>query len=170
MSSTAENRTSRGRGSALMNAALAFVLVAGASWVGSVATLPNIPGWYASLNKPPFNPPNWVFGPVWTVLYAMIAYAFWRVLQKPADTPGRNAAIGLFVVQIVLNALWSVVFFGMHDPRLGLVVVVALEAAVIATGLRFRAVDQVAGWPFVPYAAWVAFATVLNLSIVILNR
>jgi benzodiazapine receptor len=155
---------------AVINAVVAIAIVAAASWVGSKATLPAIPGWYASIQKPWFNPPNWVFGPVWTLLYAMIAYAFWRVLQAPAGSPGRTVAITLFVVQISLNALWSVVFFGMQSPGMAVPVVLALEAAILLTIAWFRPIDRVSAWLLVPYAVWVGFASLLNITIVFLNR
>ncbi|PSC04878.1 TspO protein [Alsobacter soli] len=153
----------------LWAALLAVGAVALAAIIGNVATMPNIPTWYAGLAKPSFNPPNWVFGPVWGLLYLGMAFAFWRVLRIDAAAPGRGAAIAIFVVQLALNAFWSVAFFGMHNPPLGLVVVIALEIAILATIALFRRIDPVAGWVLLPYAAWVAFATVLNLSIVRLN-
>lgn len=154
---------------AVLAAVLAIVLVALAGGVGNMATMPNIPTWYAGLNKPSFNPPNWIFGPVWGLLYLTIAFAFWRILRLSPATPGRGAAITVWVVQMALNAFWSVAFFGMHNPKLGLAVVVALEIAILATIVLFRRLDPVAGWILVPYACWVAFASALNLSIVLLN-
>lgn len=162
-------RQTRSRWRSLMYAVLAVVVVFAAGAIGSAATLPSIPGWYQGLNKPFFTPPNWVFGPAWTLLYTILAYAFWRILRLDPATPGRSAALVVFAVQLVLNALWSIVFFGMHSPGFGLVVVFALEASVIAMILHFRALDAVAGWINIPYALWVAFATALNVGIVLLN-
>jgi translocator protein len=153
----------------VMAAVLSLALVTAAGTVGSMATLPSIPTWYAGLVKPSFNPPNWIFGPVWSVLYLMMAYAFWRILRTDPRTPGRGAAIGLFLAQLALNAFWSVAFFGTHNPLLGLVVVIALEAAVLATIVWFRRLDPTAGWILAPYACWVAFAAVLNAAILLLN-
>lgn len=153
----------------LVHAALAVGIVFAAAAIGSAATMPSIPGWYAGLQKPFFTPPNWVFGPAWSLLYTILAYAFWRILRLDPATPGRRAALAVFAVQLVLNALWSIVFFGMQSPGWGLLVVFALEASVIAMILRFRAIDPVAGWINVPYACWVAFATALNIGIVALN-
>ena len=150
-------------------AVLAVVVVFAAGAIGSAATLPSIPGWYQGLNKPFFTPPNWVFGPAWTLLYTILAYALWRILRLDPATPGRTGALVVFGVQLVLNALWSIVFFGLTSPGAALLVVFALEAGVIAMILRFRALDPVAGWINVPYALWVAFATALNIGIVMLN-
>ena len=161
--------TGRRRWHPLVDAAIAVAVVFAAAAIGSAATMPNIPGWYESLRKPFFTLPNWVFGPAWSLLYTILAFSFWRILRLDPATPGRRAAIAVFAVQLVLNALWSIVFFGMQSPGWGLVVVFALEASVIAMILRFRAVDPVAGWVNLPYACWVAFATALNIGIVMLN-
>lgn len=143
--------------------ALAFAV----SWIGSAITLPKIPSWYASLAKPPFNPPPWVFGPVWTALYVLMSVAAWRVWMS--SRPGRNRALGWYFAQLALNALWSPVFFGMQQPRLAFGVIVALLVAIVFTILRFWALDRVAAWLLAPYLAWVAFATLLNGSIAVLN-
>ncbi|WP_370676360.1 TspO/MBR family protein [Pleomorphomonas sp. PLEO] len=150
-------------------AALAAVApVAAAAIIGNAATLPNITPWYESLVKPPFNPPNSVFGPVWTVLYILMAWAFFRVLRSPRGA-ARGHAILLFLVQITLNAAWSVAFFGFHSPGTGLVVIVMLVTALAATVHAFLAVDRIAGGVLIPYLGWVAFAALLNVSIWWLN-
>jgi tryptophan-rich sensory protein len=121
--------------------------------------------WYAGLAKPAFNPPAWLFGPVWTLLYVLIAVAGWRTFER--DRGG--APMRLWWAQLVLNFAWTPVFFGAHQIGLALVVIVALLAAIlgfIAAALR---IDRVAAWMFVPYAAWVAFATALNGAIWGLN-
>ena len=150
-------------------ALLAVGVVFVASAIGGAATGPNIPTWYATIQKPSFNPPNYVFGPVWTILYAMLAFSFWRILRLPAEAPGRTGAIALFVAQISLNALWSVAFFGFRSPESGLVVIVALLLAIVANMIAFMRLDRIAGWMFPPYLAWVAFASALNVAIVQLN-
>ncbi|WP_245427369.1 TspO/MBR family protein [Pleomorphomonas carboxyditropha] len=150
-------------------AALAAVApVVAAAAVGNFATLPNITPWYESLAKPPFNPPNAVFGPVWTLLYILMAGAFFRILRSP-EGAARRWAIMLFLVQITLNAAWSVAFFGSHSPAAGLVVILLLDTAIAATIHAFLAVDRIAGGALVPYLGWVAFATLLNGSIWWLN-
>jgi translocator protein len=158
-----------GWGHAVRDAAIAAGAVVVTSFIGNTATLPKIQGWYAGLAKPWYNPPNWVFGPAWTLLFALMAIAFWRILQKPAATPGRGTAIALFVLQLVLNAGWSVLFFGMESPRLGLVEIVPFWLAILATLVAFARIDRLAGWLLVPYLAWVSFAGVLNYGIVSLN-
>ncbi|RYE87545.1 MAG: tryptophan-rich sensory protein [Hyphomicrobiales bacterium] len=152
-------------------ALLAILPVIAASLIGSAVTVPQIPGWYASLAKPPFNPPNWLFAPVWTTLFALMALAAFRVLRRPADTPGRAQTLLAHHVQLALNMLWSCVFFGLNSPAGGLVVIALLLAAMIWTMRCFAALgDQLSAALFVPYLAWVSFATLLNGSIWWLNR
>jgi tryptophan-rich sensory protein len=136
--------------------------------IASAATLPSIPTWYQSLAKPVFNPPNWLFGPVWTVLYALMAVALWRVVNRSAGGE-RLGAIGVFAIQLALNAAWSIVFFGLQAIGGGLVVIVLLDIAIFATIARFGRIDRLAGWLLVPYVVWVSFAGVLNLALFILN-
>ena len=149
--------------------ALAVLPVAAVSVLGSWATLPNVPAWYAGLAKPPFTPPNWVFGPTWTALYALMAYAVWRVLSAPAEMPGRGRAVALFFVQLALNALWSWSFFAAHSPAAGLANILALDLAVVATIAVFARLDRAAAWCLAPYLAWITFATYLNWGVWRLN-
>jgi len=135
----------------------------------SLVTQPNIPAWYAGLQKPGFTPPNWAFPAAWTLLYAMMAYALWRILALPENRPGRSAAIVAFFVQLVLNGLWSFAFFGGKSPIAGLVVIAALIVAIIATIRTFWRLDRTAGLLLAPYLAWVAYATLLNGAIWRLN-
>jgi tryptophan-rich sensory protein len=151
--------------SPLARAALAVLPVAAAGFLGNLATTPAIPTWYAGLAKPWFTPPNWVFGPVWTLLYLMMAYAAWRVLSVPGDRPGRTGALTAFYVQLALNAAWSWAFFGLRSPGLGLLVIAGLLVMIVVTILRFRPLDKVAAWLLVPYLAWVAYASALNTAI-----
>jgi len=139
-----------------------------AAALGSAATLPAIPSWYAGLIKPAFTPPNGVFSPVWTILYAAMAYAAWRILSLDAG-PARRQALIAFFVQLVLNTAWSWAFFGARSPLAGLVVIVALLAAIATTIRLFWRLDRLAAWLLVPYAAWVAYATALNAAIWQLN-
>lgn len=148
---------------------VAAIPVVAANIVGNSVTMPNIPTWYAGLVKPSFNPPNWIFGPVWTTLYALMIWAFWRILRAPADHPGRRAAIAIFIVHMAVNALWSVVFFGLKQIGIALGVSILLEMMVIATVLAFARIDRAAALAVAPTALWVAFATVLNAAIWQLN-
>lgn len=150
-------------------ALLAFVAVcATAALVGSAFTAPSIPEWYGSLVKPSFTPPSWLFGPVWSVLYLAMAIAGWLVWLRP-----RNIAVALplalFGGQLVLNALWSILFFGLQAPGIALVEILTLWAMIFATLISFWKISTIAGWLFVPYLAWVSFATILNFEIWRLN-
>ncbi len=153
----------------LFMALVAVLIVFSASAIGGYATFPSIPTWYAGLTKPSFNPPNWIFGPVWTCLYILMAVAFWRILIKPAGTGGKTVAVTVFVIQMVLNALWSVTFFGLRSPLYGLVTIVLLLAAIVATIVLFARIDRLAAWLMAPYLLWVCFASVLNAAIFWLN-
>lgn len=133
---------------------------------GSAIGLVTAPGeWYASLQKPPFNPPNWIFGPVWTILYVLIGIAGWRAWRLERD----GVLMVVWLVQMALNFLWSPIFFVAQNPMLALVIVLAM----LGTILTFIALawnrDRTAALLFIPYAAWVSFASLLNASIVWLN-
>ena len=149
--------------------AVAVVSVVLASLLGQIATYPNLVPWYAGLAKPPFNPPNWVFAPVWTTLYALMAFAVWRILRLPPATQGRRRALALFFLQLVLNAAWSWMFFAAHSPGLGLLNIVPQLLVVLATIWAFYRIDRLAAACLVPLAVWVGFATALNASIWWLN-
>jgi tryptophan-rich sensory protein len=124
-----------------------------------------MPGeWYASLAKPSWNPPNAVFGPVWTVLYALMAVSAWLVWRR-AGFSGAGAALGLFVFQLVLNALWSYLFFGLHRPDIAFFDIVVLWVGILAVTLLFWRVDRIAGALMLPYLAWVGFAAYLNYTL-----
>jgi tryptophan-rich sensory protein len=141
-----------------------LLLVAGAAAFGATFQ----PGaWYEALRKPPGNPPNWVFGPVWTILYVTIAVAAWRVWRVQ---PGPSPALVLWTVQLALNAAWSWLFFGLERPGLALIDIAGLLTLLVATTSAFFAMDRAAGLSFVPYVAWVAYATYLNAGLWWLNR
>lgn len=145
-----------------------LLLVFAVGTAGSFVTAPQIPGWYAQLRKPVFNPPDWIFAPVWTCLYITMAVAAWRVWLTPAS-PQRRQALVLFFVQLAFNALWSQVFFGFQAPRPALAVIIALLLTLALTTREFLASDRIAGWLMLPYLGWVAFATLLNGAIAALN-
>jgi tryptophan-rich sensory protein len=140
-----------------------LVLVVGGGLVIGYVTAPG--EWYAALAKPAFNPPGWVFGPVWTVLYVLVAVAGWRIWQ--GDRRGRP--MRLWWTQLVLNFLWSPIFFGAHQVGLALIIVLLLLAAIAAFIVLAWRQDRLAAWLFLPYAAWVTFASALNASIWELN-
>lgn len=141
---------------------LACCLVA---YVGGAVTAPAVRDWYPTLNKPAWTPPAWVFGPVWTVLYAAMALSAWLVWRRV----GWCGALWWWTAQLVLNALWSPVFFGMHRPDLALAVIVALWVAIAGTTVLFWQLSVLAGFLFLPYWFWVSFATALNFAIWRLN-
>ncbi len=148
---------------------LAFVaLCFGAVLVGSAFTQPSVPEWYASLVKPSFTPPSWLFGPVWSVLYLAMAVAGWLVWRRKRES-SVALPLALFGGQLVLNALWSILFFGIRAPGLALVEILTLWAAIFATLLCFWRISTLAGWFLVPYLAWVSFAMILNFEIWRLN-
>jgi tryptophan-rich sensory protein len=148
----------------------AIVICELAGVIGSMFTAPAIPGWYAGLAKPSFNPPNWVFGPVWTTLYAMMGLAAYLVYEKGWNRPEVRKALTVFGVQLVLNALWSVVFFGGRQLLGGVVVIVLLWLMILLTIRLFSRTSRPAAYLLVPYVLWVSFATVLNVSLYLLNR
>lgn len=132
--------------------------------------MPAIPTWYAGLAKPFFTPPNWLFGPAWTLLYVLMASAFWRILTLDRPAIDKRAAIAAFVAQIFLNGLWSFAFFGWRSPGAGLVVIAALWLAIAATIAAFARLDRLAAWLLAPYIAWTSYAAALNAGVFLLNR
>ncbi len=133
--------------------------------IGGLATAPNIPTWYAGLVKPAWTPPGWIFGPVWSLLYLSMAVAAWLVWRRGNVL----VPLTLFVIQLAFNAAWSWLFFGLHSPGAAFIDVVFLWAAIAATMLVFWFRSTIAGLLFMPYLAWVSFATVLNFTIWRLN-
>ena len=125
-------------------------------------------GWYAGLAKPSWNPPGWLFGPVWTLLYTMMAVAAWLV-WRAGGWRTRKGALGLYVGQWALNALWTPLFFGLHRPGLAFIAILALDLAVLGTLIAFWRVRRSAGHLLIPYALWAVFATILNGTIWQLN-
>lgn len=134
------------------------------------ATSEGVATWYPTLVKPSFNPPAWVFGPVWTALYLMMGVAAFLVWRKGTSAPGVGLALGVFAVQLALNGLWSILFFGMQSPALAFAEILVLWLAIVATVVCFWRVVPTAGALLLPYLAWVSFAAVLNGSLWVLNR
>ena len=133
-------------------------------------TADSLNNWYAKLNKPAFNPPNWLFGPVWTTLYILMGIAAFLVWRKGLDNKPARLALICFVLQLALNALWTPLFFGLHSPLLALADIVLLLGAIVLTVFYFLKVSRSAGLLLVPYLVWVTFATSLNFAIYLLNR
>lgn len=169
MQGTVDRRSAGPICSALALAAFVVICLAAAG-LGSLFTAPQVAagGWYDTLDKPFFTLPASLFGPVWTVLYLAMAVSGWLVWRGAGFSRAR-VAMALFGAQLTLNFLWSVVFFGLRAPGLGLVEIVVLWAAILATILAFRPISRVAALLLVPYLAWVTFATALNAGIWLLN-
>ncbi len=148
---------------------IAIVVSELAGIIGSVFTTPSIAGWYAGIIKPTLNPPAWVFGPVWTILFALMGIAAFLIWKKGLDRRDVRIALCIFIVQLVLNTLWSVIFFGFHSPAGALVEIVFLWLAIIATIIAFTKISRPAAWLLVPYILWVSFAVYLNYAIWVLN-
>ena len=137
--------------------------------IGSVFTISAIPNWYAGLAKPALNPPAWVFGPAWTTLYALMgiaAFSIWRMGWEPKEV---KMALGVFGIQLFLNAIWSIIFFGLQNPGWALVDIILLWLAIVWTIAVFYKISKPAAYLLVPYLLWVSFASYLNYSIWMLN-
>jgi benzodiazapine receptor len=135
-----------------------------AAGIGSLATRGSLRTWYSELRKPDWNPPNWVFGPIWTILYAMMALSAWLVWRE-VGWAGAKFALLLFAVQLALNTAWSVVFFGMHAIGAAFAEILLLWMMIIATTVAFCSLSFLAGWLLLPYIVWIAFASYLNFRI-----
>ncbi len=147
--------------------ALAIFLPTAAAVIGSIFTAEAIPNWYAELAKPSFTPPNWVFGPVWTILYLFQAIAFYMVYTSKSIY--RTLGIGLFIAQIVANTAWSWIFFGLHQPAWAFVDIVLLWGLLLWTIIVFSCIKPATGLLLWPYLAWVTFASALTVGITVLN-
>jgi translocator protein len=141
-----------------------------AATAGGQFTARGTNGWYEQLDKPFFNPPAWVFGPVWTVLYAAMALAAWLVWKRGGDRRDVQVSTALFSVQLLLNVGWSALFFGLRSPLAALIEIVVLFAAICAWYVSATRIEPRTRWLIAPYLAWVAFAGVLNASIWWMNR
>lgn len=157
-----------GLGRQIVGLIVCLIVCFGASAIGSAATIAEIGGWYATLEKPSFNPPNWIFGPVWSLLFLMMAIAAWLVWRK-SGLAGAKSALIVFLAQLIANVMWSVLFFGMHRPDLAFFEICFLWLLIAITiGLFFRH-SKLAAALMLPYLAWVSFAAVLNFTIWRLN-
>ncbi len=147
---------------------LSIGLCLGTGLLGSFFTFSAIPEWYQTLNKPFFSPPNWLFGPVWTVLYIFMGISLYLIWDSKGK--GKSKALKIFWIQLFLNAIWSIIFFGMRNPGLALIDIVALWIAIILTIKSFYKISKPAAYLLIPYLLWVSFAAILNYSIWILNK
>ena len=154
----------------LIKAFICILLCLSAGGIGSAFTAPAIPGWYATLTKPSFSPPNWVFAPAWTLLYILMGLAAAMVWQKGLQNPQVRTALVVFLLQLILNMLWSVLFFGLRSPLYGLVDILFLWGMILVTIAQFSKVSLPAAALLIPYILWVTFASGLNIGIFLLNR
>ena len=137
----------------------------------SMVTRPSVETWYPTIIKPRFNPPNWIFMPVWTLLYILMAVAAGLVWDKIKEQNQEvKVALGFFLIQLTLNAIWSYIFFGLKNPMLALIEIALLWLMIYETYLKFTKINKTAGYLLIPYMAWVAFAGILNASIWWLNK
>ena len=140
-----------------------------AGLVGSIFTVDSIQTWYLSLNKPSFNPPNWIFGPVWTALYVLMGISAYLIWEKGISKKEVKNALTLFVIQLVLNLLWSIIFFGLKSPFYALIEIVFLWIAIVSSIYLFYKISRSAAFLLFPYIAWVSFAAILNYFVWQLN-
>lgn len=141
-----------------------------AGFTGSIFTTPAIPAWYDGLVKPSFTPPDWIFAPVWTVLFLLMGIALFIVWKIGVGDKRVRRGLALFSVQLALNVSWSIAFFGFRSPLAGLIVIAVLWVAILVTIFNFFRISMVAGALLTPYITWVSFAVILNVSLYILNR
>lgn len=137
--------------------------------IGSTATFSSVQDWYPTINKVSWNPPAWVFGPVWTSLYIMIAISGWRIWVCLGHNQLKNSAMHWYFLQLFINLMWSVLFFGLRNPFAGLLDILILLASIIITIRKFILIDKLAAMLLIPYLLWVCYALTLNAGIVYLN-
>jgi len=147
--------------------AIGVCLLAGI--IGSIFTASSIKNWYALLKKPFFNPPSWIFSPVWTILYILMGISLYLVREKGSKYPGVKLGTGIFSVQLILNTLWSIIFFGLRAPFYAFIEIIFLWITILLTILQFRKISKKASYLLIPYILWVSLAAVLNYYIWILN-
>ncbi|MFC1962231.1 TspO/MBR family protein [Chloroflexota bacterium] len=148
---------------------VSIIACQGAGLIGAIFTTHAIPTWYAALEKPAFTPPNWLFAPTWTLLYLLMGIAAFLVWRHGLESRRVRVALIIFLIQLVLNALWSMVFFGLQSPFYGIVVIILLCLMILLTLITFFRVTAVSGWLLLPYLLWTTFAAVLNISAWLLN-
>lgn len=148
----------------LLRLLFAIIICEGAGLIGSIFTFNSVNTWYVTLDKPFFNPPSWIFAPVWTILYLLMGISLYLAWNT------KKISLKWFWIQLVLNSLWSILFFGLKNPTLALLGITLLWLAIIMTIKSFWRYNKTASWLLLPYLAWVTFASILNLSIVILNK
>lgn len=147
---------------------IAICLLAGG--LGTIFTIPSIPTWYATLVKPSFSPPNYLFGPVWTILYILMGISLYLIWKKGTKTQKVREALMIFGLQLFLNAVWSPIFFGARNLFVALIVIIFMWYFILKTILSFGKINKTASYLLYPYLAWVSFASILNFSVWMLNK
>lgn len=154
-----------------MSLIISFVISFLIATIGSLATTPSIKGWYStSIIKPPISPPNWIFAPVWTLLFIFMAIAAYLVWQNRRNNKNANIGLVFYVIQLILNCFWSISFFAMRNPLLAFIVIIFLWITILLTIYYFFKVNKTAAYLMIPYILWVSFASILNCWIYLLNR
>jgi len=148
---------------------VSLILCQLAGIIGSLFTVPSIPTWYQALKKPFFNPPNWLFAPVWIGLYFLMGFSLFLVWRREGELPQVKKALILFFIQLILNTTWSILFFGLRSPFLGFIELIFLWLIIFLTIQKFFKISRNGGLLFIPYFIWVSFALILNFSIWVLN-
>lgn len=141
-----------------------------AGGIGTIFTSSAIPTWFSTLDKPFFNPPNYLFAPVWTILYILMGISVYLIWNKGFKTKKVRDAVYIFGIQLILNTIWSPVFFGAHNLFLAFVIIVVLWIYIVKTIKAFAKIDKFSAYLLYPYLIWVTFASILNFSIWFLNR
>ena len=151
----------------LMKLIISILICQIAGGIGAIVTYPSIKGWYESLQKPSFNPPNWIFGPVWTLLYVLMGISLFLIWKN--NEKDNKSAISIFIVQLILNVVWSCLFFGLHSPFLAFLEITILWFFILFTIYKFWRIDKISSLLLVPYILWVTFASFPNFYIWKLN-
>lgn len=137
--------------------------------IGSIFTSSSIPNWYSELNKPELAPPNWLFGPVWIILFALMGISLFLIWKKGINTKEKKDAVWIFTFQLILNMIWSIIFFGLFSPKFAFLEIIILWLAILWTIISFAKISKASAWLLMPYILWVSFAGYLNFMIWILN-
>lgn len=147
---------------------ISIVMCLLAGIIGSLFTSSAIPTWYATLNKPSFNPPSWLFGPVWTLLYILMGISFY-LIWTAKKSKYKSTAIKIFIIQLILNALWSIIFFGAHWIFVAFIEIILMWIFILLSIIKFHKISKTASYLLIPYILWVSFATILTFAIWVLN-
>ena len=155
--------------SKILKLVVSILICQGVGVMGAFFTSPAISSWYVTLQKPSFNPPNWIFAPVWILLFLLMGISLYLVWEKGLESKKVKTAIFIFAVQLILNTLWSILFFGLQSPLYAFIEIIILWLAILLTIISFYKISRTAAYLLLPYILWVSFASVLNFSILLLN-